>query len=73
MALLPVSAQSEVHWKPFMRKSLKAGLKTPAIIVVGETAAFDLRSEEMTGDKIDDKPLSGLQSGSPVPLLLQPV
>ena len=54
-------------------KSLKAGLKTPAIIVVGETAAFDLRSEEMTGDKIDDKPLSGLQSGSPVPLLLQPV
>ena len=27
-------------------KSLKAGLKTPAIIVVGETAAFDLRSEK---------------------------
>ena len=44
-------------------KSLKAGLKTPAIIVVGETAAFDLRSEEMTGDKIDDKPLSGLTVG----------
>lgn len=44
-------------------KSLKAGLKTPAIIVVGETAAFDLRSEEMTGGKIDDKPLSGLTVG----------
>ena len=30
---------------------------------MGETAAFDLRSEEMTGDKIDDKPLSGLTVG----------
>ena len=51
--------------KTIYEQAAKASIKTPAIIVVGETAAFDLLSDK-TSDKAETavaKPLTGLSIG----------
>lgn len=51
--------------KTIYEQTVKAEIKTPAIIVVGETAAFDLLPDKTQDQaiKTDTKPLTGLTIG----------